>query len=83
MKKPKILILDEATSALDLIAEKKIQKAIKNIIKVGGITVIICAHRLSTVKIADCIFMWQDGKIVEKGNHFELIKKNGKYKELI
>ena len=83
MRDIKILILDEATSALDSQNEKKLQDSIEKIIKIKKITTIIIAHRLSTVKNADIIMFMDKGKIVEKGTHEELLKKNGEYKKLI
>ncbi|MBN2663484.1 MAG: ABC transporter ATP-binding protein [Bacteroidales bacterium] len=81
MKNPPILILDEATSALDTEAEKLVQDALNNIMK--NRTAIVIAHRLSTVKNADCIFVMQDGKIIESGKHDELINSGGIYKRLV
>ena len=83
MKDAKILIFDEATSALDSENEANVQEAINNIINKKNITSIIIAHRLSTVKNADIIYVMNKGKIVEFGCHDELIKKNGEYKKLI
>ena len=77
---PKILVLDEATSSVDTITEQKIQKAIDVI--VSGRTSIVIAHRLSTVKNADCILVVKDGKIVEQGTHRELLALDGYYKQL-
>lgn len=77
---PKILILDEATSNIDTETEKLIQDAIEKIIE--GRTSIIIAHRLSTIKKVDTIYVMHKGKIVEKGNHNELIKKKGLYYNL-
>lgn len=74
LKNSKIIILDEATSALDSITERKIQKAFDNLSK--GKTTIIIAHRLSTLKNVDKIFVFHDGKIIENGSHEELMKKN-------
>lgn len=71
-KNPAILILDEATSALDTESEKSVQDALNNLMK--GRTTLVIAHRLSTIKEADEILILQDGKIVERGNHFELIE---------
>ena len=83
MKDAKILIFDEATSALDSENEAIVQDAINNIINKKKITSIIIAHRLSTVKNANIIYVMNQGKIVEFGNHEELIAKNGEYKKLI
>ena len=83
MKDAKILIFDEATSALDSENEAIVQDAINNKKKKKNITSIIIAHRLSTVKNANLIFVMNCGKIVEFGTHDELIQKNGEYKKLI
>ncbi|MBQ4451091.1 MAG: ABC transporter ATP-binding protein [Clostridia bacterium] len=77
---PRILILDEATASVDTITEQKIQSAIDTVIK--GRTSIVIAHRLSTVRGADCILAVRDGKIVEKGTHRELIAKKGYYYDM-
>jgi len=81
LKNPKILILDEATSALDSANESLVQEAIHRVMK--GRTTIAIAHRLSTVKNSDQILVIKDGQIVERGNHSELISKNGVYFELV
>ena len=77
---PKILILDEATSSIDTETEYVIQKAIKGIL--SGRTSFVVAHRLSTIVNSDIILVIQDGKIVEKGNHQELMKLKGYYYKL-
>ena len=82
LAKPKILILDEATSALDNKSEKEVQKALDNISS-KNITTIIIAHRLSTIKNADLIYVLKDGKILEQGNHNQLLESNGFYAELV
>ena len=80
LKNPEILILDEATSALDNITEMQIQQSLESLSK--GRTTIVVAHRLSTVKNADEIIVIDKTGIVERGNHFELIKTNGIYANL-
>lgn len=80
LKNPPILILDEATSALDTESEKLVQDALEKLM--ANRTSIVIAHRLSTVRNADCIYVFQDGEIVETGNHVELIEKGGVYKKL-
>ena len=80
LKNPEILILDEATASLDSESERKVHKAIDNIIK--NRTVIIIAHRLSTIKNSNKIIVIDDGKLIEQGTHQELIEIKGKYKQL-
>jgi ABC-type multidrug transport system fused ATPase/permease subunit len=80
LKNPKILILDEPTASLDAKSEKSVQEGIKQLIK--GRTTLIIAHRFSTVRNADKIIVLEKGKIIEAGNHRELIRKKGKYYEL-
>ena len=80
LKNASILLLDEATSALDSYSETKIQNAINNLMK--GRTIIMVAHRLSTVINADRIYVINEGNIVEEGNHEELISKGGIYKNM-
>lgn len=75
IRKPQLLIFDEATSALDNKSEAEVQKAIDNIS--NDVTVLIVAHRLSTVKNVDKIFCLDNGKIVEEGDYNELISKEG------
>lgn len=77
---PKILILDEATSSVDTRTEKHIQDAMVNLMK--DRTSVIIAHRLSTIQDADFIVVLDQGRIVESGNHTELIEKQGRYYEL-
>ena len=77
---PKILILDEATSSVDTRTEKNIQDAMVNLMK--DRTSLIIAHRLSTIRDADFIVVLDQGKIVETGNHEELIEQKGRYYEL-
>lgn len=80
LKDPPILILDEATSALDTKTEKDIQESLKKITK--NHTVLVIAHRLSTIADSDKIIVLENGKIIEEGNHRDLIKLKGKYKKM-
>ena len=77
---PPMLILDEATSSIDTRTEIRIGKAFERLM--SGRTSFIVAHRLSTVKEADCILVMRDGNVVEKGTHKELLSKGGFYSEL-
>ena len=80
IKDAPILLLDEATSSLDSESEKKVQEALDKLMK--NKTALIVAHRLSTIKNVDFIYVIDKGKIVEKGSHSELINKNGLYSYL-
>ena len=80
LKNPPILILDEATSALDTESERLVQDALYKLM--ANRTSIVIAHRLSTIRYADDIIVMKDGKIVEEGNHEQLIEKNGIYASL-
>ena len=80
LKNPPILILDEATSALDTESERLVQEALERLMK--SRTTVAIAHRLSTIKNADEIFVLYEGEIVDRGQHVELIEKNGYYKRL-
>ena len=80
LKNPPILILDEATSALDSESEKLVQEAIETLMK--NRTVILIAHRLSTVKNADVLLVMKDGHIIEQGTHEELLAQKGFYSNL-
>ncbi len=80
LKNPPIMILDEATSALDTESERLVQEAIENLMK--NRTSLVIAHRLSTVKNADLICVLQEGEIIERGKHDELLALNGVYSRL-
>lgn len=80
LKDTKLLILDEATSSVDTRTEQQIQKAMEDLMK--GRTSFVIAHRLSTIRDADIILVMDNGHIIEKGNHEELIKQNGFYADL-
>lgn len=80
LKDPKLLLLDEATSSLDAENERLVQEALDKLMV--GRTCVVVAHRLSTIRNADIICVLHQGKIVERGTHEELIKKNGQYATL-
>jgi len=80
-RNPPIMILDEATSSLDSESEKLVQKALEKLMK--NRTSLVIAHRLSTIQKADLILVIDSGQIIERGNHDELINKNGTYSKLI
>ena len=81
LNNPPIMLLDEATSALDTESEKLVQEALNNLMK--NRTSLIIAHRLSTIQNADIIIVLENGEIVEKGQHQELMNQNGLYRRLI
>jgi ATP-binding cassette subfamily B (MDR/TAP) protein 1 len=80
IRQPQILLLDEATSALDTLSEKVIEQTLNA--ASSSRTTIAVAHRLSTIRHARCIFVFEDGKIVEKGTHEELQSIRGRYFEM-
>lgn len=80
LSKPSILILDEATSSIDTRTEIKIQKAFHQMME--GHTSFVVAHRLSTIREADCILVMRDGQIIEQGTHEQLLEQHGFYYEL-
>ncbi len=80
LRDPKILILDEPTSSLDIKSEKYITESLDDLMK--GRTTIIIAHRLSTVRNVDKIFVFKNGKVVEEGSHKELLELGGEYKNM-
>ncbi len=77
---PRILILDDSTSSVDTETERLIQKALERLMQ--GRTTFVIAHRLSTVRRADLILVMQDGRIVERGTHMELLAREGPYREI-
>ena len=81
LKNPPILILDEATSSLDTESERLVQDAINKMMQ--NRTSIVIAHRLSTIRHADEIIVLQQGEIVQRGTHEELVQQQGLYKRLV
>lgn len=77
---PPVLILDEATSSIDTRTEKLVQEGMDHLMQ--GRTTFVIAHRLSTIRNADCIMVMEQGRIIERGNHDELIAAKGKYYQL-
>jgi ATP-binding cassette subfamily B protein len=77
---PPALILDEATSSIDTRTEKIVQDGMDKLMK--GRTTFVIAHRLSTVKNSDCIMVLEQGRIIERGTHDQLIEEQGKYYQL-
>ena len=80
LRKPVVLLLDEATPSLDSASEVLVQQALDRLMR--GRTTFIIAHRLSTVLHADCIFVLDQGRIVQRGTHLELIERDGLYRQL-
>ncbi len=78
---PALLILDEATSSIDTVTEMKITDALDKLME--GRTSFVIAHRLNTIRNADCILVLHEGRIIEKGNHHELLRRNGFYADLV
>ena len=81
LKNPRILILDEATSSLDSESEALVQEALERLMK--GRTTFVIAHRLSTVRDADKIFVIDSGKVMEHGTHQELYARKGLYHKMV
>ena len=77
---PPVMILDEATSSIDTRTETIVQRGMDNLMK--GRTVFVIAHRLSTVRNADVIMVMENGRIIERGNHEQLIAEKGRYYQL-
>ncbi len=78
---PRILILDEATASIDTETEKQVQAALAKLLE--GRTSFVVAHRLSTIRNADCILVMDHGRIVQKGTHDELMRQLGIYRDLV
>jgi len=83
LRNPQLILLDEATSALDVESEAQVQAAIDGLIKGGGRTILVVAHRLSTVVNADTIVVMDEGKMVDSGTHEELYQRGGLYSQLV
>ena len=77
---PPVLILDEATSSIDTRTEKIVQDGMDKLM--SGRTTFVIAHRLSTIQNSDCIMVMEQGRIIERGNHEELLEEKGKYYQL-
>jgi ATP-binding cassette, subfamily B (MDR/TAP), member 1 len=82
VRKPKVILLDEATSALDTESEKLVQSALMEAASSGDRITIAVAHRLSTIRDANCIFVFYAGKIAEAGTHSVLVEKGGMYAKM-
>ncbi|EHI45809.1 phosphonate C-P lyase system protein PhnK, partial [Rhodococcus opacus PD630] len=80
LKNPRVLILDEATSALDTVSERLVQRALGEVMR--GRTTLAIAHRLSTIQHADVIFVIDEGTLIERGTHTELLARQGLYARL-
>ena len=80
LRRPDILIFDEATSHLDTATEQAIQTSLRSVL--AGRTVVLVAHRLSTIKDADLIYVLHKGRVVEEGTHRELLSANGLYSRI-
>lgn len=82
IRNPRVLLLDEATSALDTQSERLVQAALDDAASTEGRTTIAVAHRLSTIRHADSIYVFADGKVMESGDHEQLQRLKGRYYEM-
>ena len=80
LKDPRLLVLDEATSALDTKSESLVREALERLMR--GRTTLVIAHRLTTVQRADQIAVLAEGRVVETGDHADLLRRGGRYAEL-
>lgn len=80
LKQPRVVILDEATASLDSTSEAAVQEALSEALE--GRTALVIAHRLSTIRAADLILVMEDGRIIERGTHTQLLAAEGRYAEL-
>ena len=80
---PRLLLLDEATSALDAESEHLVHQALDRLLHEGGHTVLVIAHRLSTVKNADVVYVIDGGRVQQQGTHDELVRQEGIYRRLV
>ena len=80
MADPPVLILDEATSSIDTRTERLVQEGMDRLMK--GRTTFVIAHRLSTVRNSDCIMVLEQGRIIERGTHDQLMEEKGRYYQL-
>jgi ABC-type multidrug transport system fused ATPase/permease subunit len=83
LRNPKLLILDEATSALDARSQDFVKATVDEMIQSRQATIVVIAHRLSTVESADVVYYMEDGRIVEHGAHAELLAQGGRYAEMV
>lgn len=83
IRNPRLLLLDEATSNLDSETEREVQNVFEKSGKGKGRTMVVVAHRLATVQNADIIFVVESGRVVEKGNHVELLSVRGVYWQMV
>lgn len=82
IRNPRVLLLDEATSALDTQSERLVQAALDDAASTEGRTTVAVAHRLSTIRHADSIYVFADGKVMESGDHEQLQRLKGRYYEM-